>query len=107
MNVVDRVVAALCAHDIDAFVACYAADARIEEGNDGRILAHGHDALRARYGKMFADNPKAHWHVLHRIDAGEFVIQHEQVVGLAAVPTLHVCVYRITDGLVHEERVLR
>lgn len=107
MNVVERVVAALCAHDVEAFIACYAMDARIEEGNDGVVLAHGHDAMRARYRKLFADNPNAHWLVLHRIDAGEFVIQHEQMTGVAKIPPRHVCVYRIRDGLIQEERVLR
>lgn len=107
MSVVERVITALCAHDIDAFVACYAADAVIEEGNDGRVLARGHEAMRARYGQLFADNPKAHWHVLHRIEAGEFVIQHEQLAGVAAMPARHVCIYRLRDDLIHEERVLR
>ena len=107
MNVVDRVIAALCAHDVDAFVACYAADAVIEEGNDGRVLARGRDAMRARYGQLLADNPDAHWHVLHRIEAGEFVIQHEKVTGVAAMPAQHVCVYRVRDGMIREERVLR
>jgi len=106
MSVVERVVAALCAHDVDAFVACYAADALIEEGNDGLVLAHGHEAMRVRYGQLLADNPEAQWRVLHRMEAGEFVIQHEEVVGVA-VPTRHVCVYRVRDGLIQEERVLR
>ncbi len=107
MSVVDRVIAALCAHDVDAFVACYAADAVIEEGNDGRVLARGHEAMRARYGQLFADNPKAHWHVVHRIEAGEFVIQHERMIGVTAMPAQHVCVYRVRDDVIHEERVLR
>ena len=107
MSVVDRVISALCAHDVDAFVACYAADAVIEEGNDGRVLARGHEAMRARYGRLFADNPNAHWHVLHRIEAGEFVIQHEKMDGVAAMPAQHVCVYRVRGDVIQEERVLR
>lgn len=107
MNVVERVIAALCAHDIDGFVACYAATAVIEEGHDGHVLARGHDEMRARYGQLFTNNPEARWQVLHRIDAGEFVIQHEQMAGVAGMPAQHVCVYRVRDDVIQEERVLR
>ena len=41
---VERVLAALNAHDLDAFVACYAPDATIEDGED-TVAARGHDAL--------------------------------------------------------------
>ena len=108
MSVVERVVTALCSHDVDAFVACYAPDALIEEGNDGLLLAQGHDAIRERYGLLLSAHPNAKWTVLHRIVAGEFVIQHEEVSGwIADGPSRHVCVYLVRDGLIQQERVLR
>ncbi|HEY2326772.1 MAG TPA: nuclear transport factor 2 family protein [Gaiellaceae bacterium] len=107
MSVIEHVIAALTAHDLDAFVACYAEDAKIEEGNDGAVLAHGHEAMRVRYGALLAEHPKARWTVLHRIEAGEFVVQHEEVHGMGIAVVQHVCVYLVRDGLIHQERVLR
>lgn len=108
MRAAEDVVAALTAHDVEAFVACYHEDAKIEEGYDGLVLAHGHDAIRERYGPLLAAHPNAAWTVLHRIVAGEFVIQHEEVTGwIGDGPTRHVCVYLVRDGLIREERVLR
>jgi hypothetical protein len=55
-DVVDRVLAALNEHDLDAFVACYAPDATIGDGYD-RIAATGHGELRALYAGMFERFP--------------------------------------------------
>ena len=50
-TVIDRVLAALNARDLEALVACYDLEAMIEDGDD-RVLAHGHPAIRNRYGPM-------------------------------------------------------
>lgn len=52
MSVVDRVLLALNARDIEAFVACYGPDATIEDGYD-RVGVRGRDALRERYAALF------------------------------------------------------
>ena len=104
-DVVDRVVDALNAHDVDAFVACYAEDATIEDGLD-EVLARGHDGLRARYAPMFEEFPDARWQTLTRIDSGPFVVQHEEVTGRGE-PARHVCIYLVRDGLIGRERILR
>ncbi|MDX6475889.1 MAG: hypothetical protein QOH95_1400 [Gaiellaceae bacterium] len=57
-DVTDRVLVALTAHDLEAFVACYSEDATIEDGYD-RVAARGHDELRARFGPQFVDQPGA------------------------------------------------
>ena len=103
-DVVDRVLAALNAHDIDAFVACYADDATIENGFD-QVGARGHDGLRERYGPMFEEFPDIRVTGLHRIDAGEFVVQHEEVTGRGE-PARHVVVYLVRDGKIARERLL-
>ena len=105
MSVVDRVIAALNAHDVEAFVACYAADAPIEDG-DGTVLARGHDAMRERYGGIFEEFPAARWRALHRIETGRYVVQHEEVTGRGEA-TRHVCVYLVEDDLVVREQVFR
>jgi hypothetical protein len=53
-DVTDRVLVALSAHDLEAFVDCYAEDATIEDGYD-RVAARGQDALRARVGQQIAE----------------------------------------------------
>ena len=105
-DVVARVLDALNAHDVDAFVACYAEQATIEDGYDD-VLAAGHAGIRARYGTMLAEFPDARWSVLVRIDMGEFVVQHEEVTGRGSEPERHVCVYLVRDGHVERERILR
>ena len=42
-DVVARVVDALNAHDVDAFIGCYTEDATVEDGYDD-VLARGHTA---------------------------------------------------------------
>ena len=104
-DVVARVVDALNAHDVEAFVACYAASATIEDGFDN-VLARGHEGLRARYAPLLAEFPDAHWEVLTRIDAGTFVVQHEEVTGRGD-PATHVCIYLVREGRIERERILR
>lgn len=57
--IIDHVLAAPNAHDLEAFVACYDLAATIEDGND-RVLAHGHLEIRNRYGPMFQTYPTLH-----------------------------------------------
>jgi hypothetical protein len=104
-DAVARVVDALNAHDVDAFLSCYSANATVEDGFDG-VLARGHDGLRARYAPMLAEHPDARWEVLARIDAGSFVVQHEEVTGRGDT-TRHVCVYLVRDDRIERERILR
>ena len=103
-DAVGRVLDALNAHDLDAFVACYAEQATIEDGYDD-VLASGHAGIRARYGPMFAEFPDAQWSVLERIETGEFVVQHEEVTGRGE-PARHVAVYLVRDGLITRERLV-
>jgi hypothetical protein len=103
-DVADRLLAALNAHDLEAFVACYAEDATIEDGHD-RVAARGHDELRARYGPAFDEHPDLRVEALSRTVVGEFVVQEEVVTGRGD-PHRHVAVYLIEGGLVRRERLL-
>lgn len=104
MSVIERLYAALNAHDVEAFVACYAEDATIEDGHDA-VLARGHDGLRERYRGILEEHPGARWEVLTSIETGPFVVQHEEVTGRGE-PRRQVCVYLLEDDLVVRERVL-
>ena len=104
-DVIDRLLVALNAHDVDAFLACYAQDATIENGHD-EVLVRGHDELRSRYGPMFEQLPDVRVEALMRTEVGEFVVQEELVNGRGE-PERHVAVYLVRDGLVARERLLK
>jgi hypothetical protein len=104
-DVIDRLLVALNAHDVDAFLACYAQDATIENGHD-EVLVRGHDELRSRYGPMFEQLPDVRVEALMRTVVGEFVVQEELVNGRGE-PERHVAVYLVRDGLVARERLLK
>jgi hypothetical protein len=104
-DVIDRLLVALNAHDVDAFLACYAQDATIENGHD-EVLVRGHDELRSRYGPMFEQLPDVRVEALVRTEVGEFVVQEELVNGRGE-PERHVAVYLVRDGLVARERLLK
>ncbi len=106
-DVIDAVVRALSERDLDAFIACYAVDARIEDA-EGTPLASGHDEMRLRYGEMFRRFPDLRVRAVARLTVGTFVVQEEEVLGRAAEPERHIAVYRLTpDGLIAHERLLR
>jgi hypothetical protein len=100
----DRVLEALNAHDVEAFVACYAPGATIENGRD-EVVARGHDELRSRYGPMFEQSPEVRVTALSRTDVGDFVVQEEEVSGRGE-PRRHVAVYLVDGGLIARERLL-
>ena len=95
--------------DVDRFLAAYAPDAIIEDGA-GRVLMHGHDAIRAMYGQLFAQSPVLHCDVVSRIQVGDWVIDEEQTTGFnfAGFPAeIHAAVvYRLADGKIAQVRML-
>ena len=105
-DAVTRVVEALNAHDLDAFVACYAEDATIDDGDDN-VFARGHDELRTRYGALFERFADVRVEALARVDVGAFVVVHERVTGRAPEAEFHVAVYQVRDGVIARERLFR
>jgi hypothetical protein len=103
---VDRVLAALNAGDVEAFVSCYAPDASIEDGAD-TVRVRGHAELGATYGGLFERHPALRVEAVHRIDAGPYVVQEERVTGRSPEPERHVALYTIRDGVIARERLLR
>jgi len=104
-DAVERVLAALNAHDLDAFVAGYAPDATIEDGED-TVAARGHDEIRARYAPMFERFPDVRVEPLVRTAVGDYVVQEERVTGRGDAER-HVAVHTIRDGVIARERLLR
>jgi uncharacterized protein (TIGR02246 family) len=107
--VVAAQVAAYNDRDLDRFLECYSPDAVIEDGT-GQILMRGRDAMRDRYGQLFADSPELHCEIRQRIHVGCYVVDEEAITGLhfAGLPTdLHAAaVYRVEGGLIVHVRGL-
>ncbi|HUW86836.1 MAG TPA: nuclear transport factor 2 family protein [Candidatus Paceibacterota bacterium] len=105
-TVIDRLLAALNAHNLEAIVACYDPKATIEDGSD-RVLANGHLGIRNHTGPMFETYPALHVEPLGRWEVGSFVAQKEQVTGRTTEPERHIAVYQLNNGLIVRERLLR
>lgn len=100
-RVAERQLALYNARDLDAFMALWAADARIYAHPD-TLLADGHAAIRARHAERFAE-PDLHARLLHRAVLGSAVVDHELVTRTFpdGPDTLEVVVtYEITGGLI-------
>jgi hypothetical protein len=94
-------------HDIDAFVATYAADVRGYRYPDQQTFA-GLDSLRTGYAQFFAGAPNVRATVLARIVQGRFVIDHEELTGLPNGRTQRaVAIYEVRDGRIATVRFLR
>jgi uncharacterized protein (TIGR02246 family) len=108
-DLVDRQIAAFRARDTDAFLACYAKDAKIRDF-DGNVMADGLEGLREFYGPIFRDSPQLSMQIPHRIAAGDYVIDEEQGSGLNAPgypSTMHgIAVYRVRDDLIQDVLLL-
>jgi hypothetical protein len=106
MDVIDAVVRALSEGDLERFVACYAADARIEDA-EGSPLAAGRESIRLRYEEMFRRFPSLGVRKIARLTVGDFVVQEEEVLGRSPQPERHIAIYQLVDGLIARERLLR
>ena len=77
-DVVQRQLDAYNARDVAALVALYADDAELYE-HPTTLLARGTAALRERFAVRFHREPNLHAELLHRVVAGDLVIDHELV----------------------------
>lgn len=87
------------ARDVEAFLAVYAEEVVLV--NDGKERTLAKAALRAGYGKLFAENPGLRCVVLRRESAGNSVIDDERVDGLADGAQRNArATYEIENGLI-------
>lgn len=69
------------AGDLDALVGTFAEDAQVRSVSGG-LLARGREAIRERYGRIFAARPGGHLRVVERRGDGPgAVLDHEEVSG--------------------------
>ncbi|MFL5447986.1 MAG: nuclear transport factor 2 family protein [Gemmatimonadales bacterium] len=94
-------------HDLEAFVAAHAPDVRAYQFPDSLIL-EGRDALRERFGKLFANAPQVHATVEARMTHGDFVVWRETATGLPGGKTnTGIFVWEVHDGQISRIMVLR
>jgi hypothetical protein len=77
-DLVQRQLDAYNAQDVDAMMVCYADDAVLGTLN-GAVTHEGLAAVRQRHVDLFFQYPKNRARVVHRIDLGSTVIDHEDV----------------------------
>jgi hypothetical protein len=94
------------AGDVERFAQFYAPDVRIEDG-EGKVLLEGREALRARYGPIFAAHPQLHCRLASRIRIGAWVVDEERITGRGPGEQHAVAIYRVKDGLITHVRFLR
>lgn len=76
--VVQEQIAAYNARDLDRTLSFYAPNATIVDGN-GAVLEEGHEAIRAIYARVFAENSELHAEVPVIFHVGEWVAIHSMV----------------------------
>jgi hypothetical protein len=108
LDPVEAQLAAYNAHDVDAFMRCYAPDCVIEDGAGARLLT-GHAEMRTRYAALFENSPDLHCEIVSRVQIGDYVIDEERITG--RVPDLRraVVIYHVDkpSGLISHVRFLR
>jgi hypothetical protein len=102
---VDAQLDAYNARDVDRFLACYSADVVVQDGS-GATLIEGHEAMRAAYAPFFAGFPNLEAEILQRIEAAEYVIDEERILGWQAEPVRAVAIYHVSDGLIDHVRLI-
>ena len=106
-DAVERQVRAYNAHDVDAFVACYADGAVLEDG-ESTVLMSGRDERREKYGRRLAQFPDMHAEIVARMRVGSYVVDEERVTGGPGGDVHAIAVYRLDeDGLIDRVRLLR
>jgi hypothetical protein len=85
-------------HDLDAFVAAHAPGVRFYRYPDSLVI-EGRDAVRERFGKLFATAPKVHANVDARMAQGDIVVWQETATGLPGDKTnTAIFVWEVHDG---------
>jgi len=76
------------ARDLEGFVSCYDAQVEVRRLPGDAVTARGRDGMRAVYSDLFARAPSLGCRLLHRIEHGSFVVDHEEVTGIPGRGTI-------------------
>jgi putative hydrolase of HD superfamily len=93
--VIDRLVEAYNAGDMEGFIDCFAPDARIYRFPD-TLLHDGLSAIRTQYRAPLEQEYRTE--VSERIVVGGHVVERERVTRPGGEPTEYLTIYTIADG---------
>jgi hypothetical protein len=96
-TIVQRQLEAYNARDLEAFLACYADDAKLWRA-PSTLTESGKEALRARYKRRFDGAPSLHAEIVRRIAFDRFVVDHERVTGVPEGVLETVVTYEVVGG---------
>jgi uncharacterized protein (TIGR02246 family) len=100
MDVVQEMIAAYNAHDLERCLSYYVPDVKMENG-EGHVF-EGQAGLRAFYGPLVAQSPNLHVEVLNRIHVGEWDVVEMQLTGMnmAGIPPEEhaMQIFRVVDN---------
>ncbi len=97
--VVQQSIDAYNAHDLDAYIACWAPDATLGQIG-GRVLLDGRDALTNFYSGFFATQTTVRLTVKQRSVIGPFVVEHHEVQSEGKPPLEAMMVTEVRDNLI-------
>ncbi len=98
-DLVDGQVQAYNSRDLEGFLELYVEKAEFYNF-PGQLLFSGKNAMRARYGRLFASAPDLHCEVLNRIVLDNTVILLEHITGKPDGVSELAVVYTVTSGLI-------
>ncbi len=88
------------AQDIDGFASLFAENAEVYMAlNEETPAMKGRDEIRARYGKMFSENPENKSTLMGRMVQGNYVFDHELITGRKD-PLKIMAIYEVKEGLI-------
>ena len=97
-TVAQRQLEAYNAQDAEAFALCYAPEVEVFDLGSATPTLAGREALRERYARLFAAHPRQRCRLLHRIVAGRFVVDHEEITGREGQARFEAVALDETDG---------
>ena len=96
------------AHDIDAYIACFAPGIEMRTFPDNALLLKGHDQVRAFYTEKRFNIPSLRAELLGQLVFGDFVVYHETLIDLE--PGKHhvaIAIHEVKDGLIQRMWFIR
>lgn len=86
--------------DVDGFASLFAENAQVFMAlNEADPTMNGREEIRARYGKMFAENPKNKSTLMGRMVQGNYVFDHELISGRKDTFKI-MAIYEVKDGFI-------
>jgi hypothetical protein len=96
------------AHEIDAYMACFAHTIEMRTFPDDALLLKGHDQVRAFYTTKRFNIPSLRAELLGQLVFGDFVIYHEKLIGLdPGTAPVAIAIHEVKNGLIQRMWFIR